>query len=139
MHEAVVLRKNGERTAFFVLREHFGLVRPYIEQHSGHKVNTIGDSFMVAFASARSAVDRAIALQRTLAERNPNKPGQQTQIRTGLRTGGDRIIVTRETGFVLTRISTVIGIVVIKVGSEVSCRHRIGHSLYIQRQRRDSG
>jgi class 3 adenylate cyclase len=77
----------GDAFAQRILREHFALVRPYIEQHSGQEVKTMGDSFMVAFSSARGAVDCAISVQRALAEHNRNNPEQQVQVRMGMNTG----------------------------------------------------
>ena len=43
----------GDASAQEILRAHFDLVRQQIERHSGQEVKTIGDSFMVAFGSAR--------------------------------------------------------------------------------------
>ncbi|UCD57780.1 MAG: DUF2791 family P-loop domain-containing protein, partial [Candidatus Hydrogenedentota bacterium] len=77
----------GDASAQRILREHFAFVRPYIEQHSGQEVKTMGDSFMVAFGSARGAVDCAISVQRALAEHNRNNPEQQVRVRMGMNTG----------------------------------------------------
>jgi class 3 adenylate cyclase len=45
-----------------LLREHNDLVRRQIRAHGGYEVKTLGDGFMVAFASARRALHCAIAI-----------------------------------------------------------------------------
>ena len=77
----------GDAAAQEIIHAHFDLVRQQIEQHSGQEVKTIGDSFMVAFASARKAVECALAVQRALEEHNHQHPDQQVQVRIGLNTG----------------------------------------------------
>jgi len=77
----------GDAAAQEIIHAHFDLVRHQIEQHSGQEVKTIGDSFMVAFASARKAVECAIAVQRALEQHNRQHPDQQVQVRIGLNTG----------------------------------------------------
>jgi class 3 adenylate cyclase/tetratricopeptide (TPR) repeat protein len=77
----------GDAAAQEIIHAHFDLVRHQIEQHSGQEVKTIGDSFMVAFASARKAVECAMAVQKALEEHNRRRPDQQVQVRIGLNTG----------------------------------------------------
>ena len=78
----------GDALAQEMLRTHFDLVRQQIEKHSGLEVKTIGDGFMVAFASARRAVACAVDIQRTLYEHNLRQPpDEQTRVRIGLNTG----------------------------------------------------
>src|SRR3989304_2519569 len=77
----------GDAAAQEIMHAHDELVRQQIEQHSGQEVKTLGDSFMVAFASARKAVECAVAVQRTLEEHNRRSPSQQVQVRIGLNTG----------------------------------------------------
>jgi class 3 adenylate cyclase/tetratricopeptide (TPR) repeat protein len=77
----------GDAAAQEIIHAHFDLVRHQIEQHSGQEVKTIGDSFMVAFASARKAVECAVAVQRALEEHNRRHPDQDVQVRIGLNTG----------------------------------------------------
>src|SRR3989304_4908098 len=77
----------GDAAAQEIMHAHDELVRQQIEQHSGQEVKTIGDSFMVAFVSARKAVDCAVAVQRALEEHNRRSPSQQVQVRIGLNTG----------------------------------------------------
>jgi len=73
----------GDAAAQEIIHAHFDLVRQQIEQHSGQEVKTIGDSFMVAFASARKAVECAVAVQRALEESG----GLGVQVRIGVNTG----------------------------------------------------
>jgi class 3 adenylate cyclase len=44
----------GDETAHALLQRQGDLVRAQIREHSGHEVKTMGDGFMVAFASARA-------------------------------------------------------------------------------------
>jgi class 3 adenylate cyclase len=54
-------------TRLKVVRER---IDPIIESHSGTIVTTAGDSVLAAFASALSAIDCALEIQRTIAEEN---------------------------------------------------------------------
>ncbi|MCH8066842.1 MAG: hypothetical protein IIC90_13630 [Chloroflexi bacterium] len=53
-----------------LLRAHNALVRDQARAHEGYEVKTEGDGFMVAFGSARKAVQCAVAIQRSFAKRN---------------------------------------------------------------------
>src|SRR5256714_309604 len=54
------------------LQRHDALLRRCIKSHGGHVFKTVGDAFYAAFATAPSAVDAALAAQRSLhAERWP--------------------------------------------------------------------
>jgi class 3 adenylate cyclase len=77
----------GDTAAHEIMSTHNELVRHQIEQHAGHEVKTIGDSFMVAFDSARRAVECAIAVQRSLADHNRRHPDEPVVVRIGLHTG----------------------------------------------------
>ena len=71
-----------------ILRAQRELVRRQVEEHSSHEVKTLGDGFMVAFASARRAVACAVGIQRALAEHNRRQPpDEQVRVRIGLNTG----------------------------------------------------
>src|ERR1700685_2997407 len=50
-----------------VLAEHRRVVRAAIAAQAGHEVDTQGDAFFVAFASAKQAVLCAVEVQRELA------------------------------------------------------------------------
>jgi predicted ATPase/class 3 adenylate cyclase len=77
----------GDESAHKMMEAHFELVRQQIEHHSGQEVKTLGDGFMVAFSSARSAVDCAVAVQRALAEHNLKATEEQVHVRIGMNTG----------------------------------------------------
>ena len=69
-----------------VLADHRHLVRAAIASHAGHEVDTQGDAFFVAFASAKQAVLCALAVQRALAGHEwPS--GLSVRVRMGIHTG----------------------------------------------------
>lgn len=69
-----------------LLHEHNAIVRREKALHGGFEVKTLGDAFMLAFKSARDALQCAIGIQRTLAMRNQTVQ-QPFQVRIGLHTG----------------------------------------------------
>jgi class 3 adenylate cyclase/tetratricopeptide (TPR) repeat protein len=80
--------RRGDEAAQEILRAQRELVREQVERHSGHEVKTLGDGFMVAFASARRAVACAVGIQRALEQHNRGQPPeQQVRVRIGLNTG----------------------------------------------------
>jgi class 3 adenylate cyclase len=70
-----------------LLREHNGIVREQAAAHGGFEVKSQGDGFMLAFGSARRALECAIAIQRGFGARNHGKPDQPLHLRIGLHTG----------------------------------------------------
>jgi class 3 adenylate cyclase len=73
----------GDREWMNLLREHNELVRAQLAAHRGFEVKAQGDGFMLAFASARDALNCAIGIQRGLAERDAS----ELRVRIGLHTG----------------------------------------------------
>ena len=69
-----------------ILRVHNAIVRDQIAAHGGFEVKSQGDGFMVAFGSARRALQCAITLQRAFAEHN-RVAEEPIQVRIGLHTG----------------------------------------------------
>lgn len=69
-----------------VLTEHGRLLRDVFARHGGRVVDTQGDSFFVAFASAREAVLAAVEAQRALAEHDWPE-GTDIRVRMGIHTG----------------------------------------------------
>lgn len=67
-------------------RDHFGLLRECITAHDGHEVKNLGDGLMVVFASSGDAVDAAMAIQRSIRERN-NGAAVPLDIRIGIHVG----------------------------------------------------
>jgi class 3 adenylate cyclase len=60
----------GDTKFMEVLREHNAIVRKQIKAHNGFEVKSEGDGFMLAFQSARKALDCAMAIQQALHARN---------------------------------------------------------------------
>ncbi len=88
----VLTERLGDKAWMAVLKEHNAIVRQQVKAHGGFEVKSEGDGFMVAFGSARRALDCAIEIQRALGERNAI-PGddaetpQPIRVRMGLHTG----------------------------------------------------
>jgi serine/threonine protein kinase/class 3 adenylate cyclase len=76
----------GDTRWMEVLREHGGIIREQLKVHDGFEVKSEGDGFMLAFQSARKAIQCAIAMQRAFQVHNE---GTETPVRTrmGLHTG----------------------------------------------------
>jgi class 3 adenylate cyclase/pimeloyl-ACP methyl ester carboxylesterase len=66
----------GDERARALLREHERAVRECLKAHGGSEVKTMGDGFMASFASATKALECAIAIQRTLADRDAGAGAQ---------------------------------------------------------------
>jgi class 3 adenylate cyclase/DNA-binding CsgD family transcriptional regulator len=69
-----------------VLAEHRRLVRAAVADQAGHEVDTQGDAFFVAFATAKQAVLCALEVQRALAA-HPWPAGTPVRVRIGIHTG----------------------------------------------------
>ena len=80
-------QQHGEKAAHAIMNAHEDIVRRQIAEHAGQEIKTTGDSFMVAFDSARKAVECAIDVQRALAAYNRSHPTQPVKLRIGLHTG----------------------------------------------------
>ena len=79
--------ENGDEAAYTMLRLHNTLVQEQLALYRGHVVKTQGDSFMVSFDSARTAVTCAIAIQKAIREANRQREGARIQIGIGINTG----------------------------------------------------
>ena len=79
----------GDQRWMTLLREHNGLVREQLRAHDGYEVKTEGDGFMVAFGSARKALQCAIAVQRTFAAHDwgYRATDGSIRVRIGIHTG----------------------------------------------------
>ncbi len=64
------LSQRNEALAMELLEDHRRLVRPFFAKHNGREVKTIGDAFLVEFASALEAVRCAFDVQRSMHENN---------------------------------------------------------------------
>jgi class 3 adenylate cyclase len=80
--------RRGDAPAHTRLRAQVDVIRKEIQERGGHEVKTMGDGFMVAFASARAAVDCAVGIQRGLEQDNcAHQPDEAVRHRIGLHTG----------------------------------------------------
>jgi class 3 adenylate cyclase/tetratricopeptide (TPR) repeat protein len=78
----------GDDTAHALLRAQSDLVRRQVQEHGGHEVKSMGDGFMIAFASARAAIDCAVGIQRGLHDANRSRASEdRIGVRMGLNTG----------------------------------------------------
>ena len=76
----------GDRRWLELLAEHNALVRAHLAEQGGYEVKSTGDGFMLAFGSARAALECAIGIQRGLAARRAENP-DELKVRIGMHTG----------------------------------------------------
>ncbi len=82
------LGQQDESAALRLRREHQALLRPIFAAFGGHEVKTLGDGFLVEFASAVESVRCAVEIQRAIAQRNAARgPEEQLLLRIGLHAG----------------------------------------------------
>ena len=79
--------RRGDDAAHALLARQRQLVRDAVASHAGHEVKSIGDGFMVAFASARRAIACAVAIQRALHAQESAQSDSHVRVRIGLNTG----------------------------------------------------
>jgi class 3 adenylate cyclase len=70
-----------------LLRAHHAVVRGQVQEHGGFEVKEQGDGFMIAFPSARRAVQCARAIQREIEAHLAEHPDGPIRLRIGLHTG----------------------------------------------------
>ena len=73
--------REGDEQARRAIRSHQDLIRETIAKHSGNEIDSSGDSFLVAFHSARAAVSCAVDIQEGL------EAAGGVQVRIGLNAG----------------------------------------------------
>ena len=86
-NSTVLTERLGDRRWLELLGDHDRIIRAELERHDGYEVKSQGDGFMLAFASARSAIHCAIAIQRELATFREQNPDQPLHVRIGLHAG----------------------------------------------------
>jgi class 3 adenylate cyclase len=77
----------GDLKAREVIRDHNRIVREQLSAHGGYEVELQGDGFLLAFGSARRALQCAIAVQKSFATYNETHGEQPVRVRIGLHTG----------------------------------------------------
>jgi|GEM_PF-3754982 len=75
----------GDASAYRMLQLHNSLLKEQVALYRGHVVKTQGDSYMVSFESARTAVTCAIAIQKAMSE--GRREGAVMQVGIGINTG----------------------------------------------------
>jgi YVTN family beta-propeller protein len=85
-----------------VLRDHQRLLRAAFDAHGGYEVDTQGDSFFIAFSSARDALLAAVEGQLALLA-HPWPDGVRIKVRMGLHTGQAVASGGRYTGLAVHR------------------------------------
>jgi TolB-like protein/class 3 adenylate cyclase/Flp pilus assembly protein TadD len=82
------LTQRNEALALELLEEHRATLRGLFPKHQGTEIKTIGDGFLVEFASALAAVRCAVEIQQMLAARNKTQPAErQVHLRIGIHLG----------------------------------------------------
>jgi len=82
------LTQRNEALALELLEEHQRLLRPIFGKYGGREIKSIGDGFLVEFASALEAARCAIEIQKTLVEHNASAASERRiQVRIGLHLG----------------------------------------------------
>ncbi len=82
------LGQRNEALSLALLDEHRKMLRPVFARHNGREVKTMGDAFLVQFASALEAVRCAYDIQRASREFNISLPGEKrVRLRVGIHVG----------------------------------------------------
>ena len=81
------LTQKDEAGAMRLLDEHRRIVRPLFPKHNGVEVKTIGDAFLVEFASALEAVRCAYDIQQAMHDLAPPSDKGRAVVRIGIHVG----------------------------------------------------
>ncbi len=77
-----------ERGALKLLEHQRELIRPILSRYRGHEIKTIGDAFLVEFASALEATECALEIQKTLHDFEGDAPYDgRLNLRIGIHVG----------------------------------------------------
>ncbi len=85
-----------------VLARHAQILRGAFEEHGGREIDTQGDSFFVAFRTAKDALEAAVKAQRNLAG-EPFLEGARPAVRMGVHTGEPSVAAERYVGLAVHR------------------------------------
>jgi class 3 adenylate cyclase len=77
----------GDAAWMTVLNVHNSIIRRQVERHGGTEVKSQGDGFMLAFSSARAAIDAMAESQRALSAWASSHPATAVRVRIGIHTG----------------------------------------------------
>jgi class 3 adenylate cyclase len=83
----VLTERLGDERWLEVLREHNRVFRDQVGRHGGYEVKSQGDGFMLAFPDPCKALECAVDVQRTFAERELDHTAETLRVRMGLHTG----------------------------------------------------
>ena len=86
LFRSALAQRLGDKAYHALLAEHNRILREQVARHGGHEVKSLGDGFMVAFASAARALSCAVAIQKAFAAYNETAE-QPIRVRIGLNTG----------------------------------------------------
>jgi predicted ATPase/class 3 adenylate cyclase len=106
----------GDEGAQEILRIHNGMVRAEVTRHGGSEVKAMGDGFMIAFRSPSSALDCAVAIQRSIAQHNHQHPAREFMVRMGLNAGE---AIQEESDFFGTAVIVAARIAALAEGGEI--------------------
>ncbi len=81
------LAQKDESRALELLEEHRALVRSEYPRFKGREIKTMGDAFLLEFASALEAASCALAIQRAVRKRNRVGRREKIQLRIGIHVG----------------------------------------------------
>ena len=81
------LAQKDEPRALELLEEHRALVRREYPRFKGREIKTMGDAFLLEFASALEAASCALAIQRAVRKRNQAGHREKIQLRIGIHVG----------------------------------------------------
>jgi class 3 adenylate cyclase len=82
-----MVERLGDVRWFRLLGEHNRIVRDRVRECSGFEVKAQGDGFMIAFPSARRAIECARGIQEAVDEHLGDAPDGPVRVRIGLHTG----------------------------------------------------
>lgn len=82
-----MVQRLGDDGAMRLLRRHDAIVRDALAAHGGREVKHTGDGIMASFASVRSALACATAVQRGFAEHARERPDEPMRVRIGMSAG----------------------------------------------------
>ncbi len=77
----------GDEAWIELLHMHNGIVRQNVLSHGGYEVKSAGDGFMLAFSSARKALECCVAIQRDLVGLRSEFPDAEIHVRMGAHAG----------------------------------------------------